>query len=149
MVSPGDYPESYAAGATGMDDLVTNFSSRGPSYFGPTKPDVAAPGEDIRVSITGATYLSGAWGTSFAAPHVTGTVALMWSLNPELIGQVETTRLHLDHAAIDTSDLSCGGDDFDNDVYGEGRLDAFAAVSFLLIDNFESGDSSAWSATVP
>jgi subtilisin family serine protease len=149
MLSPGDYPESYAAGALGMNDVVTVFSSRGPSFFGPIKPDIAAPGEDIRTSIPGGAYLSGCWGTSFAAPHVTGTVALIWSLNPELIGQVETTRLHLDHSAIDTSDLACGGDPDDNNVYGRGRLDAFAAVSFLLIDSFESGDTSVWSATVP
>jgi len=149
MLSPGDYPESYAAGAFGMGDAITDFSSRGPSFFGPIKPDIAAPGVDIRSSFLGASYLSGCWGTSFAAPHVTGTVALMWSANPELIGQVETTRLHLDHSAIDTWDSLCGGDPWDNNVYGEGRLDAFAALSFLLIDGFESGDTSAWSSAAP
>ena len=73
----------------------------------------------------------------------------MWSLNPELVGRVETSWLHLDNSAIDVSDLSCGGEPGNNNVWGEGRLDAFAAASFLLIDAFESGDCSGWSAEVP
>src|SRR5262249_20937732 len=35
----------------------------------------------------------------------------------------------LDQTAIDTSDLSCGGTAGNNNVWGEGRLDAFAAVN--------------------
>jgi hypothetical protein len=34
----------------------------------------------------------------------------------------------LNSTAIDTSDLTCGGTAADNNVWGEGRLDAFAAV---------------------
>jgi hypothetical protein len=37
----------------------------------------------------------------------------------------------------------------DDDVRGEGHLDAFAAVSFVLVDAFESGDMSFWSAATP
>ena len=38
------------------------------------------------------------------------------------------TRALLDDTAIDTDDLSCGGTADDNNVFGEGRLDALAAV---------------------
>ena len=73
----------------------------------------------------------------------------MSSLNPELIGDVEAIHRHLDYSAIDVEDLSCGGEPGNNNVWGEGRLDAFAAVSLVLIDGFESGDASAWSSSAP
>jgi hypothetical protein len=38
----------------------------------------------------------------------------------------------LDDAAVDVSDLSCGGTADDNNVWGEGRLDAFAAVEAAI-----------------
>ncbi|PWB73949.1 MAG: hypothetical protein C3F15_08450 [Holophagae bacterium] len=146
--SPGVYLEAYAVGAHDIGDNIWVSSSRGPSLFGPVKPNMTAPGVDIRTSWFGSAYITGS-ATSVSTPHVTGVVALMLSLNPELIGKAATIRRHLDHSAIDVSDLSCGGDPWNNNVWGEGRLDAFDAVSLLLIDGFESGDTSAWSATVP
>ena len=63
-----------------------------------------------------------------AAPHLAGTVALLWSAAPSLVGDVSGTRLLLDDTARDTADDQCGGDEDDNNVYGEGRLDALALV---------------------
>jgi hypothetical protein len=63
-----------------------------------------------------------------ASPHVAGTVALIMSAAPSLIGDITGIRTLLDQTAIDTSDLSCGGTATNNNVWGEGRLDAFAAV---------------------
>src|SRR5439155_11854018 len=68
-------------------------------------------------------------GTSMATPHVAGAVALMLSAAPALIGDIAQTRQILDQTAIDTSDTTCGGTAADNDVFGEGRLDAYAAVT--------------------
>jgi len=149
MIAPADYPESYAAGASGFDGAVTVFSSRGPSLLGPIKPDVIAPGASIRSCVPWGAYESGLWGTSFAAPHVTGTVALMLSQEPELIGDVEEIRRHLDRTAVDAPDISCGGDPGRNNVWGEGRLDAFEAVRLAVADGFESGDATGWSAVIP
>lgn len=145
---PAGYLEAYAVGAHDSNDFIASFSSRGPSPFGGIKPDIVAPGVDIRMAVPGGAYATFS-ATSFSTPHVTGTVALMVSLNPEIVGKPETVRLHLNHSAIDRSDLTCGGDPVNNNVWGEGRLDAFDAASFLLIDGFESGDTSAWSAAVP
>ena len=48
---------------------------------------------------------------------------------PALVGNIAATRQRLDDSGIDVSNLSCGGIADDNNVWGEGRLDAFTAVS--------------------
>lgn len=125
---PGAYPESYSVGAFDINDAIASFSGRGPSAFdGITKPDISAPGVDVRSSVPGGGYET--WsGTSMAAPHVAATVALMWSAAPSLFGDVAATRALLDTSAVDREDLSCGGAPGDNNVWGEGALDAFRAV---------------------
>ncbi len=126
--SPGDYVQAYSAGAFDINNNIAFFSSRGPSFFeGELKPNVAAPGVDVRSSVPGDSYAFFS-GTSMASPHVVGTVALMWSAAPAIIGDIAATRALLDQTAVDTEDLSCGGTAQDNNVWGEGRLDAFAAV---------------------
>jgi subtilisin family serine protease len=124
--SPGDYAESYAAGAFDSNNAIAEFSSRGPATTGLLKPNISAPGVDIRSSVPG----DYSWfsGTSMASPHVAATVALMWSAAPALFGDVAATRAVLDQTAIDADDTSCGGDPTNNNVWGEGRLDAFLAV---------------------
>jgi subtilisin family serine protease len=127
--SPGDYPESYAAGAFDINNVIAGFSSRGPSGIDASiKPDVSAPGVGVRSSVppNGYTSLSG---TSMASPHVAGTVALIWSGAPSFRRQIAMTRSVIDTTAIDVSDLACGGSGGNNNVWGEGRLDAFAAVT--------------------
>jgi subtilisin family serine protease len=126
--SPGDYPNSYSAGATDINNTIASFSSRGPSAFGSElKPNIAAPGDDVRSSQPGGGYASLS-GTSMAAPHIAGTVALIWAAAPGLVGRIDETRQLLDDTAIDVEDLQCDGSADDNNVYGEGLLDAFAAV---------------------
>jgi hypothetical protein len=130
--SPADYRNTYAVGAFDMSNRIASFSGRGPSVYGVTKPDVAAPGVNIRSSVPGGTY-SIFSGTSMATPHVAGTVALIWSANPDLIGNLPMTARLLDDSAIDVEDLRCGGTTDDNNVWGEGGLDAFAAVKAAVV----------------
>jgi subtilisin family serine protease len=127
-ISPGDYVNSYAVGAFDSANAIASFSSRGASSFdGELKPNVAAPGVSIRSSVPGNGYEF--WsGTSMASPHVSGVVALMWSAAPVLLGDIGLTRGILDQSAVDTGDLTCGGTIADNNTWGEGRLDAYAAV---------------------
>ena len=126
--SPGDYAASFSAGAFDINNNIASFSARGPSPFGgELKPNLAAPGVSVRSARPNSTYGSSS-GTSMASPHVAGTVALMWSASPIIAGDVAATRALLDNTAVDTPNLSCGGTDDDNNVWGEGRLDAFAAV---------------------
>jgi subtilisin family serine protease len=126
--SPADYSESYAVGAYDSSNQIASFSSRGNTSLGGVKPNISAPGVNIRSSIPGGLY-GVSNGTSMATPHVSGTIALLWSAAPSLLGDVAATRALLDQTAIDTEDLSCGGTAQNNNVFGEGRLDAFAAVN--------------------
>ncbi len=126
--SPGDYASTYAVGAYNIMNQISSFSSRGPSLFdGITKPNIAAPGEDVRSSVPGSAYDVFS-GTSMATPHLSGVVALIWSAAPSLVGDINATRALLDQTAVDTADLSCGGTAENNNVFGEGRVDAFAAT---------------------
>jgi subtilisin family serine protease len=129
---PSIHPESFTVGAVDRDKVVTGFSSRGPTGSGLTKPDVVAPGADIVSSLPGGTY--GSYdGTSMATPHVAGVVALMWSANARLIGDIDTTARILRETAVpatpsfasaDPSDL-CGSR---QNITGAGLVDAQAAV---------------------
>jgi hypothetical protein len=126
--TPGDYTQSYSAGAFDINDNIASFSSRGASAFGGLKPNLAAPGAGVRSSVPTSSYASFS-GTSMASPHVAGTVALMWSAQPAIARNIDATRAMLDATAVDSSDLTCGGTAADNNVWGEGKLDAFAAVT--------------------
>jgi subtilisin family serine protease len=126
--SPGDYPETYAAGAYDINNAIANFSSRGSSRVdGAIKPNIAAPGVNVRSSVPGGGYANFS-GTSMAAPHVSGTVALLWSAAPSLKGDIAGTRALLDQGATDVDATACGGTAAKNNIFGEGRLNAFQTV---------------------
>jgi hypothetical protein len=134
--SPGDYPESFSTGATEIFDTIAFFSSRGPSLFGVTKPDVAAPGVNVRSSVPTNSYLPLS-GTSFASPHTAGTVALLWSSFPGLSRDILSTekKLRSTAAILNTID-GCGDDSatrHPNNAFGWGRVDAFRAYTPLNI----------------
>ncbi|WP_026366116.1 S8 family serine peptidase [Promicromonospora sukumoe] len=123
--SPASRLVNYGVGAFDMEGAIAPFSSRGPGQSGTVKPDIAAPGVHVlSTTRTGTAYLNG---TSMAAPHVAGAVALLWDAVPELVGDVPATRAILDASAHDEDDTSCGGTADDNNVWGEGRLDVLAA----------------------
>ncbi|HEX9374403.1 MAG TPA: S8 family serine peptidase, partial [Roseiflexaceae bacterium] len=133
--SPGDYADVIGAGATDQHDTITSFSLLGPTSDGRTKPDFTAPGSGILSTwIDGANYQTLS-GTSMATPHVAGVVALLWSANPALIGDYDATYAILRDTAQRLSDTRCGDPDgAPNNVYGQGRVDAFAAVARARVD---------------
>jgi len=140
--SPGDYPQSYGVGAFDINGSIAGFSGRGPSAFGGVKPNVSAPGVNVRSSIPTDSYANFN-GTSMATPHASGAVALMLSAAPALIGNIDEVRAIIDQTAVDTEDLTCGGEPGNNNVWGEGKLDALAAV-----EQSPRGDTATLTGTV-
>ena len=65
------------------DDVINEFSSRGPTIDRLPKPDLVAPGSDITSLKTGGGYVAQS-GTSMATPMVVGAAAILWEKNPEL-----------------------------------------------------------------
>jgi len=121
--TPGGFPHSFGVGATDANDLLAEWSSRGPSYWGETKPDLTAPGVDVLSSVPGGEYETMS-GTSMAAPHAAATAALLLEADPSLT--VEDLEAFMIGTAFD---LGTPGPDND---YGAGRLDAYGAVSWAL-----------------
>lgn len=140
---PALYDASFTVGATDGYDNIASFSSRGPVTVDGSdrlKPDIVAPGVSVLSSHRGGqyAYLSG---TSMAAPHVAGLVALLISADPSLAGQVEEIeRIITQSAQPLTSAEACGDDtpaSVPNNVYGWGRIDALAAFDMLDVKEYE------------
>jgi subtilisin family serine protease len=134
------YDESFSVGALTSSGELALFSSRGPVMAdgsGRIKPDIAAPGVDVLSAYPGNTY-ERVDGTSMAGPHVVGVVALVWSANPSLIGDIEQTEQILTDTArpydYDRSGYpNCAGDGtLPNNAVGHGSVDAYAAVRRAL-----------------
>jgi hypothetical protein len=157
--SPGDYQEVLATAAHDSSRTIASFSSRGPSCYGHepfTKPNISAPGVSICSSEVGGGFGCTSSGTHIAASHVAGAAALLWSCAPHLTGQIDATMGVLQDAAGVTPVGDCGAppDGEGNYTYGYGYLDVYAAgvaacLGLPFSDGFESGDTSAWSSTVP
>ncbi len=128
--SPASFAESFAVGATDSTDLIASFSSRGPSPWGEIKPEVTAPGVSVRSSLPGGAYGNGS-GTSMAAPHVAGLVALMKQAQPGL------TITDTEHVITGTAVAL--GSPLPNNEYGWGRIDAYQAVASIANVGILSG----------
>jgi serine protease AprX len=129
------YDESFTAGATDYkSDTIASFSSQGPvtvDLSNRPKPDISAPGVNIRSSIPDGGY-STLSGTSMAGPHVAGLVALLISAQPALRGQVAEIESTIEQTANHISWVGCSSSGVPNNRYGWGRIDALAAVQSLL-----------------
>lgn len=135
-VSPSNYVDSISVGAVDADAKIADFSGRGPSSCGEAiYPTFTAPGEFIRTTdLTlggiGDPYVEVS-GTSYAAAHVAGALALLMSAHPE------ATLFDLKQALSGgAKDLGEPGPDH---VYGYGRINVQAALE--LLQNSSDNDS--------
>ncbi|MBI4861700.1 MAG: S8 family serine peptidase [Candidatus Riflebacteria bacterium] len=132
---PGSYPTNLAVAATDPADRVTAFSGSGRiDWIGWAfyKPDLAAPGLDIRSAAPGGGVAVKS-GTSMATPHVTGLIALQAQLAPRMA--VRDRELMLLDGCVDIGDPGRG------QRSGEGRIDAIKALS--LTSNFRPSPRSS------
>jgi subtilisin family serine protease len=123
VLSPANNPEAFAVGATDDSDVIDPSSSRGPSACAQAvAPKLVAPGVGVRTTDLYGLYAEVS-GTSIAAPHVTGALALLLNAFPGLSADRQ-------EAALESGAVDLGSSGADNDS-GYGRLDALAAYQWL------------------
>lgn len=123
----------FTVGGVGPGTQVYPASSRGPvldNGVALLKPDLVAPAVSIRSSLSNLGYGSKT-GTSMAAPHVAGGVALLWSAIPSLRRNLAATETLLRQTAAPLPvNETCGGLPalaVPNNTTGWGLLDVLAA----------------------
>jgi subtilisin family serine protease len=109
MVYPASMATVLGVASTDNNDQRSTFSN-----YGSSLAHLAAPGEAIVTTYPGNNY-AGAWGTSFSAPFVTGTAALLEQFSPGLT--IHDAADAISHAKQLTLSL------------GYGRLDVEQAVA--------------------
>ena len=148
--APGNYPVVTGVGATDNADDVSSFSARGPAPDQPpwndttywqrpdwnlTKPDIVAPGVNVRSSYNNGTY-SVMSGTSLATAHVTGAYAILLQMDSL------ATNYVLYQVLLDYADHPVQGEPYPNNDYGWGRVNVFAALQALSVAEYRRSPTS-------
>lgn len=140
VTAPADSTSAITVGATDYEDQLAAFSARGPGTSGEVKPDLIAPGVDIVSAGASANDdLTLYSGTSVAAPHASGAVALLLQAAPGLnLVQVKQLLLNSTDTNVLTvsNSTTCGmavtGSVFPNNAYGYGRLNVWHVIQSQL-----------------
>ncbi len=160
--SPGTARKAITVGATDKNNVIAPFSSRGPIFHNGeliVKPDIVAPGVDI-CAAQWDSWLEGEKecdpekpnkiaisGTSMAAPHVSGVVALIKQAHPGWSPEDIKTNIKNTALVVDNGDVY---------AHGTGRVDALRAIleedivspnvlDFGIVDQ----SSDTWIHTLP
>ena len=129
--SDGQYATHSNWGATDNPDTIN------PRGHPNLKPQVVAPGVDIRSSLNGSDSDYASWGgTSMSVPHVAGLIALMWQAAPCLVGDYAATETIIEQTATPVPYASgCGGEgpgNVPNHATGWGEINAYSAVEAAM-----------------
>lgn len=117
LMYPGRYEAVLSVSSLSAPDRLSTFSNRGPSL------DLCAPGDAVATFTVGGRVVLQS-GTSFAAPHVTGVLALVLSAAPRL-DAARAVEL------LESSALDLGPRGWDAE-FGHGLVDAASAVLAAL-----------------
>ena len=121
IITPADADSVLSVGAVDANDVIANFSSRGPTFDGRIKPEVCARGVSTYcVRSNTENIYRNASGTSFSAPLAAGAAAVIMSANPEW------TNMQVREAIMMTASQFNSPD---ND-YGHGILNTWAAINY-------------------
>ena len=126
-LSPGNNPAGFATGAIDPQLAVASFSGRGQAACdGTVYPKMAAPGVNVNaadLSFGGLPNYAVVSGSSYAAPHTAGGMALLVNAFPNAgVSQLESALTQ------SAQDLGVAGPD---NGYGYGLVDALAAYQNL------------------
>lgn len=148
-----DWDGTLATPAVGTLGDIASFSGHGPTRDGRSKPDLAAPGmgivsslaQEVRSGLLGSGYVIDdhhllLGGTSQAAPHVTGAVALLLEDDPTLTAASIKSLLRADAREDDwTASHATGSFGLTaNHVFGAGKLDL---GPWAWVDPYETNDT--------
>ncbi|MFN8597521.1 MAG: S8 family serine peptidase [Anaerolineae bacterium] len=132
-VSPANLPDAFAIGALENATTLSSDSAHGPTDCqGTTQvyPQLVAPGDSIHTTDHYGVYTTAA-GTSLAAAHVSGALALLLSAQPHLSADEQAALL-----TSTAADLGTAGPDND---FGYGRLDVAALIDRAAPDQTPIG----------
>lgn len=121
---PASHNQSIAVGASKSNDYKTNSSNYGSGL------DLVAPGHMLYVRVDPDTTTC-IGGTSFAAPMVSGTIALMLSVNPNLTPDEIRTILHNSATKVSTYNYDSYGW---SSYVGYGVLNTYLAVQLARLN---------------
>lgn len=122
LVYPAAYNHVFAVTSIGPNDNHERTpGNASTTHQHNSSVDICAPGYDVAISAGPGWYLTNN-GTSFAAPYVTGTVALMVAANPCISNEEIESALRETAVNIDALNPSYAGQ------LGSGRLNAASAV---------------------
>ena len=129
IAAPADAVSVIAVGAVNSIEVLTSFSSKGPSYDGRIKPDVMAQGLAVVVSDAAGNIVT-VNGTSFSSPIMAGMIACLWQAFPQ------KTNHEIRQLVLKSADRFSAP----NNQYGFGIPDFVLAVSNQLAVESFSGD---------
>lgn len=133
--SPGNVYDTFSVGASNPNEQIADFSSgeeintdRAWGNEAPADwpdqyvvPDTAAPGVEVVSAVPGGDYAAFS-GTSMAAPHVSGTVALMLATTDRSVSEIKN---HLS----ETASKPASAPEAKDPRYGHGIIDAYEATA--------------------
>jgi len=122
LVYPAAYNHVFAVTSVGaQDNIEKTIGNPNTRHQTNSSVDICAPGHNVPLTAAPGWYINSS-GTSFAAPYVTGTVALMLSVNPNLTTNEIDSVLRISATNIDSLNTAYIG------KIGAGRLNSAEAV---------------------
>ena len=120
IIAPSDGDSVIAVGAVDGNNLLSSFSSSGPSADGRIKPDIVAQGVSVPVQTTSST-IERANGTSFSCPIISGMCACIMQAVPKADNKNLIDALHSSSDRYEHPDS----------LYGFGIPDMVTVISYL------------------